>query len=142
MRIDELKTALNITTGIDVARVIFDPMQDLNTEQNRSYPTIMWDLNSLEFTTRLNSNRAVETTYTMRVYILEWLDTRAKSNSETKHEKWQAMHANFEEYVLKVNQDAKIHINPNVSGEFFTEGTTSVESEIAIGYDVTVTQSC
>lgn len=142
MRIDELKTALNVTTGIDVARVIFDPMQDLNTQTSRLYPTIMWDLNSLEFDTRLNSNRPVETTYTMRVYVLDWLDSRAKSNVETKHEKWQAMHADFEAYIALVNQDSKVHINPNVSGEFFTEGATSVESEIAIGYDVTVTQSC
>lgn len=141
MRIDELKTALNVTTGIDVQTVIFDPMQELNTQRNRLYPMIMWDLNSLKFETRLQGNSHKETTYNLRVYILDYLDTRAKS-AEDKHEKWQEMHAQFEEYIAKVNEDTKTLILPQVNGEFYTEGATSTESEIAIGYDMTIQQSC
>lgn len=147
MRINELKTALDVTTGIDVANVIFDPMQDLNKNDDRAYPTIMWDLNSLTFNTRAQDPNNVrhasrETTYQIRVYILGWMDQRDPANTETKHNLWQTLHGQFEEYLAEVNKNSTIEILPNLDGEFFTEGTTSIESEIAIGYDVTILQSC
>ena len=146
MRINELKTALNVTTGIDVEKVIFDPMQDLNT-QTKDYPTVMWDLNSLKFTTRAQNpnniqNKSDETIYQIRAYVLGWMDKRDAANTETKHNLWETLHGQFEEYIAKVNEDAKIQVLPNLEGEFFTEGSTSTDSEIAIGYDVTIHQSC
>jgi hypothetical protein len=147
MRINELKTALNVTTGIDVDKVIFDPMQELNNT-SRGYPTIMWDLNSLRFVTRAQNpnniqNKSAETVYQIRVYILGWIDERGVNNITTKHVLWEKLHGQFEEYLAKVNsEDSKVQILPNLEGEFFTEGTTSTESEIAIAYDVTIHQSC
>lgn len=145
MDIHELKTALKETGDSDVQMVIFDLPEQVNVNQEKDYPIVLWDLNSLKFTKSLRANGgAVDRTVQVSVYILGYFDKLAQDQSGEMTEKWRDLESDFKTYIQELNTDNDyLHVTEeDIEGEYYDVGVLSIDSEIGVGQKVTIDTYC
>lgn len=145
MDIHELKQALKETGDSDVQQVIFDLPEQANVNQEKDYPIVLWDLNSLRFVKNLRANGgAVDRTVTVSVYIIGYFDKLAQDQADEMTQKWRDLESDFKTYIqeLNANNDSLHVTEEDIEGEYYDVGVLSIDQEIGVGQSVTIDTYC
>jgi len=144
MKIELLKQVLQETTGIQIANVFFDRAQIVNTERDKDYPYVLWDLNTFRSRMNWQSTNQISEQVTMRAYVMGYFDKMAaEGQTYSREEVYDQLRAAFREYLGLVNSSSQVKVTNlnNMANELWDAGIT-VDSELAVSFDVNMTLYC
>ena len=144
MKLEYLKTQLEIVTGSQIAKVYFDRNHIVNTERVKSYPFVFWDLNSYKSVMQWTSTSQEKEVVTMKAYCFGYVDKDTLPVTSDANEKmWDSLREKFRVYLGVVNANNYISITnlASMPNELFPFGV-SVDSEIAVSFDVNFNLFC
>lgn len=141
MTLATLKTKLQVLTGTSIGQVLFDWQEYLNEVATKTYPVVLWSLNGAKFKkdARTTSIQKIKT-ITLTAFIITSFD----GLTQDKITVWDTIEGYFDIYLNAMNNTAGIQIQgiEEISGEYYPEGLLSVDSEVGIGYQVTIKMFC
>jgi len=130
----KLKSLLVNVPATGIKSVYFDLNQLINTEVNKTYPFVFWDLNTLK---GVDNQRAGKvklsiTCYAVNKYINE-------EETTDKITEWDTLATNFKAYLdnlstLETTYSAQMLNRSDIDFELFDRGIVSIDEEIAIAY--------
>lgn len=130
----KLKSLLVNVPATGIKSVYFDLNQLINTEVNKTYPFVFWDLNTLK---GVDNQRAGKvklsiTCYAVNKYINE-------EQTTDKITEWDALATNFKAYLdnlstIETAYSAQMLNRNDIDFELFDRGIVSIDEEIAIAY--------
>jgi hypothetical protein len=136
MNLESLKAILSNTTNTQIGKVAFDFKTILNSDFEKEYPYILWDLDNSKWVTSL---RAEYQTVTMDCFILGEID----ENNQNKIEIWDEIESKLIVYLNSLTTSNQIAISNNdISKEYYPMGLLSVDGEVGVRYNVTLKAWC
>lgn len=130
----KLKSLLVNVPATGIKSVYFDLNQLINTEVDKTYPFVFWDLNTLK---GVDNQRAGKvklsiTCYAVNKYINE-------EQTTDKITEWDALATNFKAYLdnlstIETAYSAQMLNRSDIDFELFDRGIVSIDEEIAIAY--------
>jgi hypothetical protein len=136
-----IKSKLVVVTGTSIGEVLFDYKEYLNEKRSKSYPVVLWVLNNAKFVNDIRTSTKQQVkTLTLNCYAI----TSFNANSQDKVTVWDTLEGYFNIYLNKMDVTAGIKIGniDKIEGEYFPEGLLSAESELGIGYKITLLSYC
>lgn len=141
MTLAQLKAKLIIVTGTDIAEVLFDWQEYLNEQRIKVYPAILWSLNGAKFIKDIRSTITQKRKLlTLTVFAIAGFD----AINQDRLTVWDALEEDLDAYLNAVNAMTNLSIEgiEKIEGEYFPEGLLSIDSEVGIGYKVTLRMFC
>ena len=138
MTLAELRTALEAAkTDTDIQEVYFDFNTVLNETLKKSYPFILWDFTGMTFSKQLRTKQK-EQTVTMNVFCaMKYVPDADKIID------WDVLLTDLDAYLEKVDTSEFVSVGrDDITGEVYPEGFVSVDREIAVRYEITLTLWC
>jgi hypothetical protein len=136
-----LKAKLIVLTGTSIGEVLFDWQEYLNEVRTKTYPVVLWSLNNAKFKNDIRTSTIQKVKpLTLNVFAINSFDAL----TQDKITVWDTLEGYFNIYLNKMNETTGISIeNINeIDGEYFPEGLLSVDSELGIGYKITLKIYC
>lgn len=136
-----LKSKLIVVTGTSIGEVLFDWQEYLNEVRTKTYPIVLWSLNNAKFTNDIRTGTIQKVKpLTLSCFAINSFDR----NTQDKITVWDTLEGYFNVYLNKMNETAGIGIAniDKIDGEYFPEGLLSVDSELGIGYKLTLLLYC
>jgi hypothetical protein len=140
MTLNALKDSLISAIGSDVKEVLFDFQEYLNDAHKKVYPTVIWTINGGEFTKDIRPNTFAPKEITLSVFIIQKIDSTVEDNLSV----WDSVEEVFDAYLMSVNALSTISIEgiDKMKGVYYPEGLIDTDSEVGIGYKVTLKMFC
>lgn len=134
----KLSEFLNQTDNVTVNQVFFDLAEVINTNIEKNYSYVFWNLNSIKFTENIRANSRK---FTIDVYIV------GMNDNESKIEKWDDLHTEFVEYInylesVKINYSFGFVKLNEIAGEYLDRGQVSIDDELGIKYTMELESYC
>jgi len=141
MTLAALKLKLLVLTGTNISEVLFDWQEYLNEVRTKTYPVVLWSLSGAKFTKDARTATIQKTKLlTLTVFAINAFDI----NTQDKITAWDTLEGYFDIYLnaMHVTTGLSIVGIEALEGEYFPEGLLSVDSEIGIGYKITLKMWC
>ena len=141
MLLSALKAKLVIVTGTSIGEVLFDWQEYLNEVRTKTYPVVLWSLSGAKFSKDIRTDTIQKIKLlTLTVFAINAYDI----NTQDKITVWDTLEGYFDVYLNAIHATAGLSIVgvDALEGEYFPEGLLSVDSEIGIGYKVTLKMWC
>jgi hypothetical protein len=136
MNLASLKSILEDTTNTQIGKVVFDFSTILNSDFEKEYPYILWDLDNSKWTQQL---RAEYQTVVMDCFILGEIE----ENTQDKITIWDEIELKLIEYINNLNNSNRIApVNNEITKEYYPMGLLSVDGEVGIRYNITLKVWC
>ncbi len=143
MKLEYLKLQLETVPATGIEKVYFDRNHIVNTERDKDYPYVFWDLNT--FKSRMNWQRTStqKEKVTLRAYVMDYFDRDASTELQTKQQIWDGIRDDFRAYLtlLGSNQYIKLTNLDDMPNELYEYGLT-VDAEIGVSFDVEMELYC
>ena len=142
--LQQLKTFLENTGATGVNQVLFDLNQIINTETNKDYPLVFWDLSSVNFT---DNWKRVKRNLTIKVYIVGRFVREEEFQPDKKISLWDDLENTFKAYIDYLdsirNSYAFTFVGLDaVKGTYYDRGMISVDEEVGVGYQLEIESYC
>lgn len=139
-----LSEFLKQTGTSDVEQVIFDLNQVINTEQEKFYPLVFWDLSTMKFKA---DTRKQKRTYTIMVYAIQKYIPEERSPSDSKIKAWDELYDAFDSYLnyllsIEANYSYSIIGLEKLNATLYDKGMISVDEEVGIGIEIEIDAFC
>lgn len=141
--LNNMKTFLSVTGSSGVASVLFDLQDVVNTNIDKSYPLVFWNVNTIKFNDNFRQNKRK---FSIRCFIVAKYISEEETTL-TKLQQWDAVQAIFKTYIdnlvsVSGNYSYDFTDLDNVEGEYYDRGQTSIDEEIGIGYTMNLESFC
>ena len=136
MNLQELKAKLILVGDSGVNQVEFDFSQFLNTDLNKSYPYVLWDINN-----SIKQKNRRDGTYTLEfdAYIIG----KYPESIYDKLRIWDELEAYFDAYLAVIESDSYITVeNLTIKVEYYDTGLLSIDGEYGVKHRVILTVWC
>ena len=143
MKLEYLKQQLETVTGTTIAKVYFDRNHIVNTERDKLYPYVFWDLNTFKSRMNWQNSSSTHEKVTLRAYVMDYFDRGAATETDTKQGIWDDIREAFRTYlgVKGVNAYIKLTNLNDMPNELYEFGLT-VDAEIGVSFDVAMELYC
>lgn len=141
MTLAALKAKLVVLTGTSIGEVLFDWQEYLNENRTKTYPIILWSLNNAKFANDIRTGTIQKVkTLTLNVFAINAFN----AVTQDKITVWDTLEGYFNIYLnaMDVTTNIKIDNIDKIEGEYFPEGLLSIDSELGIGYKITLKLYC
>ena len=143
MTLASFKTAALIITGTQIKQVFFDYSYAASIERDKLYPYVLWDLNSWKGRINWANTSHKKEKVTVKVYVLDYFDRGASSETQTKEQVWDDIRTNFRTYLTVLNTNGYISVTNlnDMPYEYYSIGV-NLDAEIGVNFDVEMNLSC
>jgi hypothetical protein len=143
MTLASFKTAAQIITGTLIKQVFFDYLHAANVERDKLYPYVLWDLNSWKGRINWANTGQKKEKVTVKVYVLDYFDRGASSETQTKEQVWDDIRTNFRTYCTVLGTNGYISITNlnDMPYEYYSIGI-NIDAEIGVCFDVEMNLHC
>jgi len=136
MTLKNLKTALQGAKSTLFELVFFDYGDVLNTNVDKAYPYILWDIGNVTGSTLL---RSTEKELELTLYGVNEFDPEMQDILEV----WDGIETNLKAYLILVNALTSISVlSDSLTIEYYQRGLISVDSEVGVSFKVRLRLWC
>ena len=136
MTLKALKTALQGAKSTLFELVFFDSADVVNTNVDKAYPYILWDIGNATGNTLL---RSTEKELELTLYGVNEFDPETQDILEV----WDGIEADLKAYLVLINALTSISVlSDSLTIEYYQRGLISVDSEVGVSFKVRLRLWC
>ncbi len=144
MKIAYLKQVLLETGTSEVNKVYFDRNHIVNTDRDKDYPYVFWDLNTFNSIMNWRDTTKQKEAVTMTAYCIGYHDKEvAGGNVVSIEEVFDELREAFRTYLTVLNENGYLEVtNLNaMQNELYQIGLT-IDAEVGVSFRVTMNLFC
>jgi hypothetical protein len=143
MKIEYLKQLLQETGSSPIQKVYFDRRHIVNTEREKDYPYVFWNLDSFVSDLDWRNTSQQEEKVTITAFCIGYHDAEAQAVTLTREEVFDSLREAFRAYlsVLMLSEYLDVTNLSSMRNELYQIGIT-VDAEIGVSFTVTLRLFC
>lgn len=143
MKIEYLKRLLQDSGSSPIQKVYFDRRHIVNTEREKDYPYVFWNLDSFvsDLDWRNTSQQKEEVTIT--AFCIGYYDAEAQGVTVSREEAFDSLREAFREYLSVITQNEYLDVTnlSSMRNELYQIGIT-LDAEIGVSFTVNLRLFC